>query len=343
MNNFNQQQTNPYGQAWGGGGGYQQWLATPSFTPNRMMDSNPRNYNNAAYNNGGAFERRSYSTSSHPGQQSQQSNNNHQQQPTRPNPRPPRNNKKPAPPADRDAILPPSARSGGVPSPTPSYLLRASFLPQTLQNPRPILVVIDLNGTMLFRPNRKQPFNFVERPHARRFLNYCIETFTVAIWSSARPENVEKMCSQLLTPQQLDAVVATWGRNKFGLTLADYNARTMCYKRLDKLWADPKVAASHPLGEAWNQGNTVLIDDTAEKARSEPHNAITLPEFMGDVNEPPVLPSVHEYLNTLALQVDISTYIRTNPFKLGHETDAIGAPENAIVPAMGATGIYTET
>lgn len=126
------------------------------------------------------------------------------------------------------------------------------------------------------------------------------------------------MVTTLLPPDDLRQVVAVWGRNKFNLTPADYNARTQCYKRLTTLWNDPVVRASYPhQGGCWNQGNTVLIDDSAEKARSEPHNAITLPEFTGDMNEGmDVLPSVHDYLNELCYQEDVSAYMRANPFKM---------------------------
>ncbi|KXX78875.1 hypothetical protein MMYC01_204767 [Madurella mycetomatis] len=220
------------------------------------------------------------------------------------------------------AISPPSAASGGIPEPTPAYLLRASFLPLPSPTPRPLLVVIDLNGTLLYRPSKRSPSRFVERPLARVFLQACLDkpNHHVAIWSSARPANVERMCAQLLAPEQLAKVVAVWGRDRFGLSRDDYNRRTQCYKRLTRLWSDPVVAASHPDGAAWNQGNTVLIDDSVEKARSEPHNAITLPEFTGDVNEQPqVLSLVQEYLDTLAWQMDISTYIRARPFAVAIE------------------------
>ncbi|CCF44890.1 hypothetical protein CH063_14145, partial [Colletotrichum higginsianum] len=92
----------------------------------------------------------------------------------------------------------PSAASGGVPDPTPEYLHRASLPSTLLPTPRPILVVMDLNGTLLHRPNRRQATSFVERPHARRFLQYCLDTFHVVVWSSARPGNVQSMCDQLL-------------------------------------------------------------------------------------------------------------------------------------------------
>lgn len=220
------------------------------------------------------------------------------------------------------AISPPSAASGGVPEPTPAYLLRASFLPLPSPAPRPLLVVIDLNGTLLYRPDKRSPSRFVERPLARSFLERCLDSplRRVVIWSSARPENVARMCRQLLSPDYLGRVVAVWGRDRFGLSPADYNRRTQCYKRLTRLWSDPVVAACHPDGAPWNQGNTVLIDDSAEKARSEPYNAVTLPEFAGDVDErPQVLALVQDYLDTLAWQMDISTYIRARPFSVAIE------------------------
>lgn len=172
------------------------------------------------------------------------------------------------------------------------------------------------------------------RPLAKEFLSYCIDTFHVMIWSSARPANVTAMCDRLLTPSQLSRVVAVWGRDRFGLSSEDYNCRVQCYKRLSAVWSDPVIRATYPsdyddaglrIGEAatrrvgrkpgsWNQGNTVLIDDSKEKARSEPHNAIEIPEFVG-VETDHVLPRVHDYLNTLACQADVSSYIRVHPFK----------------------------
>ena len=236
---------------------------------------------------------------------------------------------------DRNPIVAPSPESGGVPEPSAAYLLRAATPPEPAGEPHPILVVIDLNGTLLHRPNRRESARFVPRPHASAFLSYCISTFYVVIWSSARERNVAAMCDVLLARPPVPGTapaalrthhnhrpVAVWGRDRFGLCPADYDRRVQCYKRLTRLWADPVVAASHPgaaaRGAVWDQGNTVLIDDSAEKARSEPFNAVQIPEFGGDGDaegESSILPQVHDYLNTLACQVDISRYIRAHPFK----------------------------
>ncbi|KAI8414638.1 hypothetical protein FOFC_04250 [Fusarium oxysporum] len=203
--------------------------------------------------------------------------------------------------------------------------LRPNIWPKQTSAPndslnRVILIIMDLNGTLLYRPNKRRPFNFVERPHAKTFMKYCLDAFHVAIWSSARPENVNKMVEQLLTPEQREQVLVVWGRDSFGLSEGDYNAKVQVYKRLTTVWTNPRVRAAHPQahkGGLWNQSNTILVDDSLEKGRSEPFNTLTLPEFSGLSTEMPnVLPQVHDYLNELAYQADISRFVRQSPFKL---------------------------
>ncbi|TVY86767.1 putative FCP1 homology domain-containing protein, partial [Lachnellula willkommii] len=171
---------------------------------------------------------------------------------------------------------------------------------------------------ILFRPNRTRPHHFVARPHAHRFLQYCIDTFRVVIWSSARPENVAAIVDSIIAAPLKQRCVAIWGRDRFNLTAADFNTRVQCYKRLGTVWADPGVARSHPdfhSGARWDQSNTVLVDDSVEKGRSEPFNIVPLPEYFGDENEgSDILPQVHDYLNQLSLHSNVSAYMRSHPF-----------------------------
>jgi hypothetical protein len=224
----------------------------------------------------------------------------------------------------------PSSASGGIPNPTPQYLANTDELPRPAASPRQLLVVIDLNGTLLYRPSRKFPTKFTPRPHAQKFLEYCVDTFTVVIWSSARQENVEPMCQTILTPRLRQKVVAIWGRESFNLSPSDYNMRVQCYKRLTALWTNPGIAASHPdyaRGGKWDQTNTVLIDDSSEKARSEPFNLVEIPEFFGDHREVgDILPQVHDYLNFLSLHENVSATIRNQPFRArsGNPHEAVG-------------------
>lgn len=225
--------------------------------------------------------------------------------------------KRAAPSPKRDAKRAPSLASGGVPYASHTYLATSSLLPFPSPQPRPLLVIIDLNGTLVHRPSRRSnPTSFQPRPHASPFLHYVITTFTTMIWSSAKPENVHSMTDRLLDPADRASLLALWGREAFGFTEKDYNDRVQCYKRLSRVWQDPAVRGSHPMGQVWDQTNTVLIDDSAEKARSEPHNLIEIPEFLGEEGlEEDILPQVHTYLNTLSMQGDVSRYIRAHPFR----------------------------
>ncbi len=234
----------------------------------------------------------------------------------------------------RDKIRPPCLESGGVPEPTFEYLKSSKMPP--LQNPQPrkILVVIDLNGTVLHRPSFRNPIAFIERPYGREFLSYCINTFKVVIWSSAQPANVQKMCNQLLTRSDRQNVVSIWGRDRFGLTAEDFVSRVMCYKRLDLLWDDPIIAGQHPeatFGKNWSQEDTVLVDDSIEKGRSHPYNLICLPEFVRDPQEPGcVLPQVHDYINACARYTNVSAYMRNNPFRVNPDFKLEGTSSQQI-------------
>ena len=215
--------------------------------------------------------------------------------------------------------LPPSNLSGGVPNATSAYLSACCFPVQPLRNPQNLLVVIDLNGTLLHRPSKNNAIRYVARPFACEFLQYCTETFTVVIWSSAKMANVSAMCETLVVGGLREKVIGIWGRDKFKLSPADYEEHVQCYKRLTYVWEDAVITQSHPLyhmGGRWNQTNTVLIDDSMEKARSEPYNLLEIPEYLGSEAEIGfVLPQVHDYLNYLAMHANVSASIRARPFK----------------------------
>jgi hypothetical protein len=218
----------------------------------------------------------------------------------------------------RDPVVQPSQGSGGVPQPSLAYLSRTNFKPVVLSSPRHILLVIDLNGTILHRPDKNRSAHFIERPNTQHFLQYVLANFNVMIWSSAKPENVNKMCSQLFPGPSQDRLVAKWARDRLGLTPSDYSKRVQCYKRLSIIWNDREIQQRHPeaaWGRFWNQGNTVLLDDSLEKARSEPHNLVQVPEFSGRPEDPNILGDLAQYLTILKVQADVSAFIRQSPFK----------------------------
>jgi len=88
------------------------------------------------------------------------------------------------------------------------------------------------------------------------------------------------------------------------------------------------VVVAAAAGGRWDQSNTVLVDDSLEKGRSEPNNILQIPEFSGLENESShVLPQVHDYLNSLCHQADVSKFMRRNPFTLDPEYALPGSHE----------------
>lgn len=203
------------------------------------------------------------------------------------------------------------------PVPTPVYMYYAGQTAKTLDFSRPLLVILDLNGTLLFRKKFGGTNDFTARPHMHQFLQYLFSNHTVMVWSSSKPENVAKMCSDLFTPEQHSQLAAIWGRDKLNIPAHAYNQKVQVYKQLSWVWNDSFIRSKNPIpGGVWTQANTVLIDDSIEKAASEPHNIVELEEFEAKPEQmtTDVLGQVALYLDDLRSQRDVSAYMRMHPF-----------------------------
>lgn len=149
------------------------------------------------------------------------------------------------------------------------------------------------------------------------FLDYLFTHHKVMVWSSARPENVANMCKKLFTPEQQEKLVGIWARDKLRLSDNQYREKVQVYKQLSWVWQDPIVAATSPnAADQWNQHNTILVDDSVEKAASEPFNIVQIDEFEDtkEQKKVDVLGQVVEYLDVLRWQSNVSTCMRKQPF-----------------------------
>jgi hypothetical protein len=218
------------------------------------------------------------------------------------------------------------------PKPSASYLEQAQRPPRRLSSPKKLLIVLDLNGTLLVRSNRGS--NYTPRPHVDEFLAYCLEHHALIVWSSARLQNVTAMVAQLFTAEQRAKLVEIWSRSDLRLG-RHFDAKVQVYKQLTWLWEDPEVQASFPmpatlpfrfedgwkdaLPTKWDQSNTVLLDDSVDKAASEPHNLLQVDEFtkenIGDGED--VLGRVLAYIEDLKWEADVSATMRERPFVNG--------------------------
>ncbi|KAJ6109878.1 hypothetical protein N7486_002113 [Penicillium sp. IBT 16267x] len=226
-----------------------------------------------------------------------------------------------------------------VPTPKKAYMQQASEKPQQCPK-RPLLVILDLNGTLICRKHRKLPPVFAERAGLKHFLDELFQNYSVMIWTSSKPPTLSAIV-KLLFPSKAHKrkLVACWGRDKFGLSNRQYNAKLQVYKQLHKVWNDrdiqltypgntpkkkgaapqeaqneqnPAPKSEFPAGQRWDQTNTILIDDSKIKALSEPYNILEIPEFTNDPNidESTLFQKVLARLDVLSHHDDVSKVFR---------------------------------
>ncbi|KAL5376745.1 hypothetical protein DPSP01_010290 [Paraphaeosphaeria sporulosa] len=204
-----------------------------------------------------------------------------------------------------------------APIPTPKYLMQAALQAEVRIPPSRKLVILDLNGTLIYRPNsRKQPRKMIARPFLQQFLAYLFDNFVVMVWSSAKPENVSVLVEIGLGDYR-HRLIACWGRDTLGLDPKHYSMNVQCYKNLTRIWASNEIQRPE-FGGRFDQRNTVLIDDSSLKAAAQPHNLLEIPEFKGVEADTPVqdvLAEVVGYLEVLKMQEDVSKFIHKDPFR----------------------------
>lgn len=204
-----------------------------------------------------------------------------------------------------------------APRPSASYIKLADETPVKLSEARPLLVVLDLNGTLLHRRRARHDANFTLRSRAQWFLDYLFCNHKVMVWSSATPRSVESICNRIFNEEQRKKLLGVWTRVDFNLSKERYREKVQVYKQLSKIWTDPKIRDAHPIqDECWTQENTILVDDSREKAASEPYNHIEVDEFVDLAwqKDQSTLEQVKEYLEELKWQKNVSAYIRQEPF-----------------------------
>lgn len=208
-----------------------------------------------------------------------------------------------------------------VPVPTEEYIKQSQQPPRRRPKAQPLLIILDLNGTLIHRKSRKFPPSFAKRPELDVFLNRLMQKHRVMVWSSSQPKTVEAVCAGIFPEARVNLLAAVWARDKLGLSKRQYTEKVQVYKQLEKVWADESIQARYPKNFArqeddegrWNQSNTVLIDDSKLKAAGQPYNILEIPEFTDDpaLDDGHVLQNVWTRIKQLSMIDDVSRMIRT--------------------------------
>jgi hypothetical protein len=199
---------------------------------------------------------------------------------------------------------PRSKSPGPPPTASEQYLTQASLPPKQLPTPQPLLVILDLNGTLIYRKSRKFPPSFTKRANLTPFLDTLLKKYKVMIWSSSQPHTVKAVCQQLFPPDKRRALVVEWGRDMFGLSRSQYEAKTQVYKKLETVWASEAVQASYP-GKQDNSSNN--NNNNAEAKENPPTKKKRRKRKNKDKKEQP--------------QAEAQAQVQPNQFPPGHRWD----------------------
>lgn len=155
-----------------------------------------------------------------------------------------------------------------------------------------ILLILDLDETLIHATAKPHDdkwhhevfgYKVYVRPYLNEFLQMVKEHYTVAVWSSASDDYVEKMV-ELVFPNEYP-LLFVWGRSRATwkpdyscveeLGYFDSNSHYEYIKRLDK------VKRSHGI----RLERMLIVDDTPKKSKYNYGNAIYPVEFTGDAND----------------------------------------------------------
>lgn len=149
------------------------------------------------------------------------------------------------------------------------------------------LLILDMNNVLVFRvfiPSQEQeqpdtiPFNDLatispnkrfytwQRPHLDSFIDFCLENYNVAVWSSARRENVDHLIDLVFGKIRRKLLAFEWDQSHCeSHSQGAFSEKPIFFKNLSKVWD------KYP---CYNQTNTYLADDSAKKSENNPPGTV---------------------------------------------------------------------
>mmetsp|Transcript_4823 Transcript_4823/g.9199 ORF Transcript_4823/g.9199 Transcript_4823/m.9199 type:complete len:405 (+) Transcript_4823:143-1357(+) len=162
---------------------------------------------------------------------------------------------------------------------------------------------MDLQTLYRQRIGRIAQTDIIPRTDLEDFLDFLIEHYNLALWSSAKKATVKKLIDLMFPGRIKERLIFVWGQEKcecLPLEVDDTIAngagpKVIFRKHLSKVWND------FPL---WNRSNTLLMDDSPEKCVKYKENSIHPPPIMG-LN----MDALARHMDSLSLQVsdDVSS------------------------------------
>ena len=153
------------------------------------------------------------------------------------------------------------------------------YSPKAKSLKNPILVIFDINGTLLQRIKYSKDLEFAKkadwqydsfgiytRPYAKEMLaEFGALGFKFGLWTTMN-QSFAVNVGQRFAPLEMEFTIGGHFCTRVG------NAKV---KDLHTVYTDSRISRS----EVWSDCNTILVDDTKEKGRMNAENMIVIPTF----------------------------------------------------------------
>ncbi len=164
------------------------------------------------------------------------------------------------------------------------------------------LLILDLDETLIYATDKPLSAHFdfcaagyyvTSRPHLESFLDFCFDTFAVAVWTSSSRGYANLVVPEIFdTPERLEFV---WARERCTRQFFPEEQDFERVKSLKKL-----KAKGHDLAR------TIMVDNTPQKLIRNYGNLVRIDDFLGDPDDRE-LQRLQLYLSDLATADNIRT------------------------------------
>ncbi|KAI3957771.1 hypothetical protein MKX01_007602 [Papaver californicum] len=191
------------------------------------------------------------------------------------------------------------------------------------------LLVLDLNGILVDIvsnvPDGYKADTFIarkalfKRPFCDDFLKFLFQNFDVGVWSSRTKRNVDSVVDFVMGDTKKNLLFC-WDQyhcTDTGYSTLENRQKPLVLKELKKLWNKHDQNLPWEKG-AYNESNTILLDDSPYKAlRNPPHTAIFPPPYrFEDAGDKSLGPGgdLRVYLEGLLKADDVQNYVEQHRF-----------------------------
>ncbi|KAG1445434.1 hypothetical protein G6F55_011962 [Rhizopus delemar] len=128
------------------------------------------------------------------------------------------------------------------------------------------------------------------------------------VWSSAHSESVKYMCRIFGSLQSKLALI--WDHSSLGPSFSEHGRKVVTVKDLEKVW-------QHFEPGRFDVTNTILLDDSAQKAVLQPFNLVqpTKFQYASSSSGECELMQLLSYFKSLRYQSNVSNYIHSHPYQ----------------------------